>query len=141
MFLEYGRDVALGILEGLLALVVRGNLGGVGVRDFNVIAEDFVEADFKAGDAGLGDFLGLKLGDPALAVAGDGVQAIQLGVAARPDQAAFARTEWRGLREGARPSPAPGGGKIPPPLPTPHGGRHAGPPREPWCPPPPHRPP
>ena len=69
VLLQLRRDVALGVLERLLALVVGRDLGGVGVRDLDVVAEDLVEADLEAGDAGAGDLLGLEAGDPLLAAA------------------------------------------------------------------------
>ena len=45
--LELGRGEALGIDQGLLALVVGGNGLEVGLGDLDVVAEDIVEADFK----------------------------------------------------------------------------------------------
>ena len=69
VLLQLGRDVTLGVLDRLLADVVGGDLGvrlGLGVRDLDVIAEDLVEADLEAGDAGPADLLGLVPGDPLL---------------------------------------------------------------------------
>ena len=43
------RDVALGVLDGLLADVLGRDLLAVGVGDFDVIAEDLVEADLRSG--------------------------------------------------------------------------------------------
>ena len=73
---QLGRNVALRILERLLALVVRGDFGGVCVRDLDVVAEHLIETDFQARDAGTRDLLRLKPGDPFLAAPGDGVQLI-----------------------------------------------------------------
>src|SRR5947199_178208 len=44
ILLQFRRDVALGILQSLLALIVGRDLGGVRVRDLDVVAEDLVEA-------------------------------------------------------------------------------------------------
>ena len=52
IFLQLGRDVALGILHRLLADVVVGNPLAMGVGDLEVVAEDLVEADLERGDAG-----------------------------------------------------------------------------------------
>ena len=60
VFLQLRRDVALGILERLLALVIGGNLAGVGVGDLDVVAEDLIEADLQTGDAGAANFVGLE---------------------------------------------------------------------------------
>ena len=61
------RDVALGIDGGLLADVVGGRFVLVGVGDFDVLAEDFVEGDLEVGNAGALTLLRLVLGDPLLA--------------------------------------------------------------------------
>ena len=50
--LELGRGEALGIDEGLLALVVGGDGGEIGFGDLDVVAEDGVEANFEGADAG-----------------------------------------------------------------------------------------
>ena len=73
VLLQLRRDVALGVLDRLLADVVGGDLAlalRLGVRDLDVVAEDLVEADLEARDAGAADLLGLELGDPRLAAAG-----------------------------------------------------------------------
>ena len=68
--LELGRDVALGVLDRLLADVVGRDLAALrlGVGDLDVVAEDLVEADLQAGDPRAADLLGLEPGDPGLAV-------------------------------------------------------------------------
>ncbi len=71
VLLQFGRDVALGVLERLLALVIARDLGGVRVRDLDVVAENPVEADLEGVDAGALDFVRLKAGDPFLAAAAD----------------------------------------------------------------------
>ena len=122
VFLQFRRDVALGVLEGLLAQVVGRHLAGVGVGDLDVIAEDLVVADLQAGDAGAGDFLGLEAGDPFLAVAGDGVQFIQLRVVAGADDAALARAAPAAGRRGRRRAARADRGTVPGAIP----GRRAG---------------
>ena len=68
MLFQLRRDVALGVLDGLLADVIIGNARASGLRlgvgDLDVVAENLVESDFEARDARAPDLLGLKLGDP-----------------------------------------------------------------------------
>ena len=78
VLLQLRRDVALGVLDRLLADVVVGDLLAVGVGDLDVIAEDLVEADLERGDAGPLDLLGLVAGDPLLAAVGQLAQGVQL---------------------------------------------------------------
>ncbi|CPK13785.1 Uncharacterised protein [Bordetella pertussis] len=50
--LEFRRDVALGVLEGLAAPVVLGHLVGLALGDFDVEAVHAVELDAQVADAG-----------------------------------------------------------------------------------------
>ena len=77
VFLQLRRDVALGVLDRLLADVVGGDLVAVGVGDLDVVAEDLVEADLEVGDAGPLDLLGLVAGDPLLAAVGQLAQRVE----------------------------------------------------------------
>jgi hypothetical protein len=43
---EFGRSEALGVDEGLLAFVIGGGVREIGFGDFDVVAEDLIEADF-----------------------------------------------------------------------------------------------
>ena len=83
VFLQLRRDVTLGVLNRLLADVLGGNLFAVGVGDFDVVAENLVEADFQVRDAGPLGLLGLVAGDPLLAAAGQLAQGVQLGAESR----------------------------------------------------------
>ncbi len=68
VFLELFGNVALGVLDCLLADVVGGDLIGRRVIYFDIVAEDLIVSDFKIADAGaLGLFL-LIIPQPALAV-------------------------------------------------------------------------
>jgi len=61
----------------------------IGPRDFDVVAEDLVEADFEGVDAGA---LALALfhgGDDLLAVFADIAEFVEFGVVAGPDHAGF----------------------------------------------------
>ena len=87
-FLEAGRDIALGVGHGLLALVVVGDLGEVGFCDFDEVAEDVVELDLEGIDAGALAFGGLEVGDPAFAVARGGAEFVEFGGVAVADDAA-----------------------------------------------------
>ena len=104
VFLELGGDVALGVLDGLLADVVAGDapaLGlGLGVRDLDVVAEDLVVSDLEALDSGPANLVGLKLGDPRLTPLGVRTQLVELRVVAVADQAAFLDGQRRVVVEG-----------------------------------------
>ena len=97
---ELWGDVALGVFDGLLADVVVGDFVAVRVSDFDVVAEDFVEADFEGGDAGAGDFVGLIAGDPLFAAGGQIAEVIEVWVEARADEAAFASLQGAIVDEG-----------------------------------------
>ena len=90
VLLQLRRDVALGVLDRLLADVVGGDLLAVGVGDLDVVAEDLVEADLQVGDAGPLGLLGLVAGDPLLAAVGQLAQRVELGAEAVADEAAVA---------------------------------------------------
>ncbi len=64
VFLEFRRDVTLGIDHCLFTDVVVRDFGGVRVRHFDVIAEDLVVADLQRRDTGALAFLRFKVGDP-----------------------------------------------------------------------------
>ena len=89
LLLQLRRDVALGVLEGLLADVVIGHLVPVRVGHFDVVAEHLVEADLQAGDAGAGRLFGLEPGDPGLPFAGGATQVVEFGAESVPDDAAL----------------------------------------------------
>ena len=59
------------------------------VGDLDVVAEDLVEADLQGRDAGAARLTGLELGDPALPLAADAAQVVQLDAVARLDQVAL----------------------------------------------------
>ncbi len=100
VFLQLGSDVALGVLESLLALVIARDSLAVCMGDFDVVAKHLVEADFQAWDAGAADLVGLEAGDPLLAAAGDLVQFVQLRVVAAPDHAALLGADRRVVHQG-----------------------------------------
>ena len=60
------------------------------VRDFEIIAEHFIEPDFQARDSGPGDLVGLILGHPLLASGRQIAERVELGVKAAADQSAVA---------------------------------------------------
>src|SRR5262249_43946464 len=73
----------------------------VGVCDLDVIAKALVEADLERADAGAGNFLGLKAGDPILPTLGDSAQLIKGGVMAGPNQTTFFRAQRRLIGQGS----------------------------------------
>ena len=101
VFLQLGRDVALGVLHRLLADVLRGDLLAVRVGDLDVVAEDLVEADLERGDARPLALLGLIAGDPLLAAVGQFAEGVQRRVVAVADEAAVAAGQ-AGSRRPAR---------------------------------------
>src|SRR5271157_4491537 len=100
--LELGREIPLGVLDRLLANVVRGNLHALrlGVGDLDVIAKDLVEANLETRNAGAADLLGLVPGNPALAILRDRPQTVELGVVTRSDQASLLDDQRRILDQG-----------------------------------------
>ncbi len=93
VFLQFGRDIALGVFDGLFANVMRWNLGPMHVRDFKIVAEDFVETNLEAGDARALGLLGLIAGNPLFASGGELAQFVEPGVEAGADKAAFTSHE------------------------------------------------
>ena len=81
--LQLRRGEALGIDQRLLAFVIGGRQVHVGVRDFDVVAEDVVEADLERLDAGARAFARFDLGDVLAAVPAEIAQFVQFGVEAR----------------------------------------------------------
>ena len=94
-FFELGRDVALGVFEGLLAAEGRGGGLGLGCGQFDVVAEDFVVADFDAGELVLLDELFLVLDKPGGGVALETLGFVELGIDTLADEAALAEVGWR----------------------------------------------
>ena len=100
--LQLGRGEALGVDQGLLALVVGGREVLIGAGDFDVVAEDVVEADLERGDAGALALAGFDLGDVLLAVLAEVAEFVELGVIAGADGAAIGEVERRLVGDGVR---------------------------------------
>ena len=73
----------------------------MGVRDFDVVAEDPVETDLERRDAGLLDQSLLITSEELCAVFCEVAEIVELGVVAAPDQAAFLDRRW-GLVDNGR---------------------------------------
>ena len=95
VLLELGSGEALGIDQRLLALVIGGRVGQVGLGDLNVIAEDGVIADFERADAGALALAFFDGGDRLAAGGGDGAQFVELCVDAGGNCAAIDQCERR----------------------------------------------
>ena len=93
VFFELWGDVALGVLDGLLADVVGRDLVAVGVGDFEVVAEHRVEPDLDVRDAGALALGGLVLGRPLLAAGGELAELVEVAAVARADETAVAGHE------------------------------------------------
>ena len=98
---QFDREVADGVLQGLAVLVVLGHAGEVRVGHFEVVAVDFVEADFQAADAGASDFVRLIAGHPILAFGGELAKFVEFGVVAFANHAAIFGREGHFVLEGA----------------------------------------
>ena len=64
------------------------------VGDSDVVAEDFVVADFEGGNIGIGDQLRLIFGQPLLAGVRDSAEAIQFGIVGIGNHIAVAQVGW-----------------------------------------------
>ena len=80
---QIGSDEALGVDQRLLADVVVRHLRQIRLRDFDVVAEDGVEADFQRADARPLPLASFDLDEDRLRVAGDVAELVELGVDAR----------------------------------------------------------
>lgn len=94
---ELGGDVALGVFEGLLAAEGRGGGLGLGRGELYVVAEDFVVADFDAGELVLFDELFLVLDEPGGGIALEELGLVELGIDTVADEAAVAEVRGRGV--------------------------------------------
>src|SRR5258707_3711092 len=100
VFFQLWRSETLGVDQGLLALVISGREMQVGLGNFDVVAENMVEADFKRSDVGA---LALALfhgGDNLLAVLAEVAQLVELGVEAAADDAGIGGESGRLVGEG-----------------------------------------
>ena len=82
VFFEFGRGEAFGVDERLLAFVVAGREMQIRLRDFDVVAEDAVEADFERVDASALALALFHRGDDLLAVLAQIAEFVELGVEA-----------------------------------------------------------
>ena len=95
VLLQLGRGEALGIDQRLLALVVGRRQVQVGLRDFEVVAEDGVELDLQRADAGALALALLDLRDVLLAVAAEVAQFVERAIDAGANHAAIGQRERR----------------------------------------------
>ena len=96
--LQFGRDVALGILERLPAAVLGRKVVRVCAPDLDVEAVDAVVLHFQARYAGALAFAGLQCQQEVAAAAVQRAQLIEFGIGARGDHAAVLearRRLWR----------------------------------------------
>ncbi len=95
IFLEGRGNVAFGVGQGLLSLVVLGHPGDVTFGHFDVVTKDLVEPHLKGRNPCALPFLQFQAGDPALPFTADGAKLIQFGVELVPDQSALPQHERR----------------------------------------------
>ncbi len=74
----------------------------IGFGDFDVIAEDVVEADFQRADAGAGALALLDLGEVGVAVVRDVAEFVETRVEAVADRAAVVEVDGRFVGEGGQ---------------------------------------
>ena len=99
--LEFGCDVALGVLQRLPPAIVVGYLAGVRVGDLDVETMYSVVLDFEVGDAGAFALACLQLDEVGTAVVVDATQFVEFGVVTVGNDAALAQ-QGRRFRENRR---------------------------------------
>ena len=85
VFFEFGRDVALGIDQGLLAHVGLWYSVQVGFGHFDIVAKDLVVSYLEILDPRVSAFLAFQVGDPLFGIAHGDQQVVQLGRKAGTD--------------------------------------------------------
>ena len=95
VFLQFLRDVTLGVSQRLLAYPLLGHLVLVGIAHLDVIAEDVVVANLQAGDAGQVTFALLNLQQVVLARVGNLAQLIEFGTDATLNDTALVDQQRR----------------------------------------------
>ena len=90
VFLQFRRNIPLGVFDRLLANILGRNFLAVGIGDFDVVTEYLIEPDFQVWNAAALRLLGLIAGNPLLAAVGQFAQRIQVGVEAVADESAVA---------------------------------------------------
>ncbi len=85
----------------MFALVIGGSEMEIGLGNFDVVAENLIEADFEGIDAGALAFALFHGGDDLFAVFADIAKLIEFGVIAGADHAGFAGGGGRLVGEGA----------------------------------------
>ena len=78
--LQFGRNEALGVLEGLTAAVIVRHLVDLALRDLNVKAMHLVELHSQVGNAGAGLFASFQIEQKSIAVGLDGAQLVEFGI-------------------------------------------------------------
>jgi hypothetical protein len=109
--LQFRRQVAFDVLQGLAAVIVGRHLVALGATDLDVEAADPVVFHAQVGDAGALPLAGFHGHEEAAAVGLQGAQLVQLGVEAVGDDAAFAQHRRRLGLDGARQSSPGSAGK------------------------------
>ena len=100
--LQLRRGEAFGVDQGLFALVIGGREVLIRFGDFDVVAEDVVEADFERRDAGAGALALLDLGEVCSGCCGDVAQLVELGIEAVADRAAVGEIRRAARRRAPR---------------------------------------
>ena len=100
--LELGGDVALGVGERLAAGEGVGGALGLGLGEFDVVAEDLVETDLEVGEVVLSLEAELVVDRPLGGVGLKGAGLVERGVDAVADEATFAEVGGRGVVAGLR---------------------------------------
>ena len=95
VFLEFRGNEAFLIFEGLFADVFGRDFVDVGSGDFEVVAEDFVEADFEAIDAGAFDFASLISGHPLSSAAHEVAEFVEFGIEPSPNDSTIGDSRGR----------------------------------------------
>ena len=98
--LQFGRDVALGVLQRLAALVVGGDFVDLALSDLDIKTVHAVELHAQIGNAGAGALTRFQIDQEAVAVVLDRAQLVELSVKTGRDHAAVAQHDGRLVLDG-----------------------------------------
>jgi hypothetical protein len=90
-FLQLVCDIPLAVCSSLLSRPTGGSFVAMEVGDFDIVAEDFIEADTKRGNVAFVRQARLIPGEPLAGIRTDVAQAVEFGVVTIFDHAAFAK--------------------------------------------------
>ena len=94
VFFSFRRREALGVDQSLFALVIRRREMHVGLRNFDVVTKNLVEANFQGTDTGAFAFALFHASDDLFAVLAEVTKFVEFGMEARTDHAGIGSESW-----------------------------------------------